>query len=673
MKNYTINEKSFYNNMVWYPLIFLIIFIVLFPYKYVYNFRINQEAFLKLFVIISFFLWILKIINSENILWRKINLNFPFYLFISVMSISTLRSEIKIISIKDFIIFLSYFLIFFIIINNIENKGQFSYFIKISIIASFIVSIYTIIQYYGFDPYLKDLHSLTSTIGQKNWISNYLALIFPIVFSYFLLEKTKKNKIIYYLLLSILYINLMICQSRGIWISIIFTIFIGIYFICRFKFFKIFQKNRKKLILLILTFLIITIIYSTDNPLNKSIITVPERAISTFDEKDPSINTRLLIWKTTFEMIKDAPVLGLGIGTFKMNYLDYQAEFLSENLRYIKYSGNAREAHNEYLQMWAELGVIGLGLFLLIFCFFYQRVFIFFKNNKNIKDKTIILGLVMGITCFLIHCLFTFPFHVPALGATFFILLGLTILYIDKFSLGNTSKKNKIFKKILVKNSNVKIIFTILIFVIMILLIDKLIIKPYIAEIYYFIGMRYNIDKKYDKTLPNFKYAAQLDPYNGRILIALGANYYNLNLQSEAKKILQRAKCYFNDRNIYRNLGLSYMKSGNNEKAEKELNHAIYLDQKYSEAYADLAYLYAKKEDYDKAINEWNKILKIDPNFSEKYNILHYLGLTYQKKEMPDKALEYFLEALKLAPEGSPIIEEIEEEIYDIYKSDFNN
>ena len=35
---------------------------------------------------------------------------------------------------------------------------------------------------------------------------------------------------------------------------------------------------------------------------------------------------------------------------------------------------------------------------------------------------------------------------------------------------------------------------------------------------------------------------------------------------------------------------------------------------------------------------------------------------------MPDKALEYFLQALQLAPEDSSIIEEIEKEIYNIYK-----
>ena len=40
---------------------------------------------------------------------------------------------------------------------------------------------------------------------------------------------------------------------------------------------------------------------------------------------------------------------------------------------------------------------------------------------------------------------------------------------------------------------------------------------------------------------------------------------------------------------------------------------------------------------------------------------------------MPDKALEYFVQALQLVPEGSPIEEEIEKEIYNIYKSNLEN
>jgi len=40
---------------------------------------------------------------------------------------------------------------------------------------------------------------------------------------------------------------------------------------------------------------------------------------------------------------------------------------------------------------------------------------------------------------------------------------------------------------------------------------------------------------------------------------------------------------------------------------------------------------------------------------------------------MPDKALEYFMQALELVPEGDPIGKEIEEEINKIYKSELDN
>ena len=252
-------------------------------------------------------------------------------------------------------------------------------------------------------------------------------------------------------------------------------------------------------------------------------------------------------------------------------------------------------------------------------------------------------------------------------------MLGLTVGYIGGFDLNRINKKNVNWVKVNKINQRwIKIISIILIFGCMIFVIYFLVIRPYIAEIYYFKGARYSLDKNYDKALPDFEYAAQLNPYNGRILHALGTTYYNLDIQDEAQKILQRTKYYFNDRNIYRNLGLSYTQSDNYQEAEKEFRHAIYLDPKFTKAYVDLAYLYAIQKDYDKAIIEWNKILEIDPDFSEKYNVLYFIGLAYNKKEKPDKALEYFLQALQLVPEGSPVIEEIEEEIYNIYKSNLD-
>ena len=123
------------------------------------------------------------------------------------------------------------------------------------------------------------------------------------------------------------------------------------------------------------------------------------------------------------------------------------------------------------------------------------------------------------------------------------------------------------------------------------------------------------------------------------------------------------------DVNTFYISGLSYSELNMFKEAEKEFEYAIYLNPKFSEAYYSLGFLYFSKEDYGGAIEQWNKILELEPDFPNKYIVLSNLGIVYQKKEMPDKALEYFLEALTLAPEGSPIIGEIEGEIYNIYKS----
>jgi len=527
MEKYLIKEYNIYNKLLIIFLKILLITIPLFAYKYVYNFRVNQEAILKLFTLIAVTVWLLKIVNTGKYSFRKTKLDLSLILFSLVLVVSFFISETKTVSLQEFIIFFSYILIFFLITNNLDKKTDFNSFIHLFFIISSIVSIYTIMQYYGFDPYLSDLHRLTSTIGQKNWISNYLAMIFPIVFSYFLLEKAKKIKLRYFFLLSILYATFMICQSRGIWISIILTIVFAFFIIIKFKFHEIFERNKKWLFLLLITFFVITIIYSTDNPLNKSAITVPQRALSTFDEKDPSINTRLLIWKTTLEMIKDRPIFGSGIGTFKMNYLIYQAEFLQKNPNYIKYIANAKETHNEYLQTGAELGLLGLGVFIFIIYTFYTIIINFIKNksnnvfkremngyentiiengnckikplNKNYykeqdnkiipkkensncinhnkslislfenqyKDRIIVFGLLMGITCFLIHGLFTFPLHVPALGLTFFIIIGLTLSYIRNIA-SLKDKKSVIIKKEIFKNKKIKIFCIILLLFFMI-------------------------------------------------------------------------------------------------------------------------------------------------------------------------------------------------------------
>jgi len=672
MKKYLIKNNNIYEKMILTNLKLLILFIPLFCMKNIIYLRINQESTLKLFIIIAFTFWILLHLNNVDFKININELNLPIFLFVLIMTISLINTKYLVVSLREYIVFLFYVILFFLIINNVKGKLQFNSFIKILFLTSTIISIYTIIHYYGLNPtYLKECSEIISPIGQKNLTSNYLVLIFPIIFSYFLNEDNKNNKIIYYLILSINYITIIICQSRGIWISIIITIIIMIYFYAKFKLsIDIFRKNKKWLILLFVTIVVITIIYSTENILNKSRMTTIQKATSIYEDNFSAINPRLIIWKTTINMIKEKPLFGLGIGSFKMNYPYYQAKIFENNNNFLKYWAHPLDAHNEYLQIGAELGLIGLFVFLYIIYFFYNIFLQYIKKEKNVKNQIIALGLVGGITIYLFHCIFTFPFRIPALGATFFTILGLAFIYTKKFSISKNEKEKNIIK---IKRSKLNIIFSMIIIIAMIFAIDYIVIKPYLAEVNYGKGKIQSMEGNYNVALSYLEYGEKLDPFNGRILRDIGDIYYKFNMYNESIRYFKEAKKYSNDINVYRNLGLCYLQIGNYVEAEEELQRAIYLNPKFIKAYFNLGYLYYFQEEFDKAIEQWDKILSIESDYEKRYIIFYYLGMAYSAKDINKSALEYFLQALQLAPEGSPIIAEIEKELYNIYKSNLEN
>ena len=79
---YLNNKKNVYDNLILINLKLLILGTSLFVYKSVYDFRINQEASFKLFAILLFSLWILKILHNEEYSFEKTNLNLPIFIFI---------------------------------------------------------------------------------------------------------------------------------------------------------------------------------------------------------------------------------------------------------------------------------------------------------------------------------------------------------------------------------------------------------------------------------------------------------------------------------------------------------------------------------------------------------------------------------------------------------------
>lgn len=143
-------------------------------------------------------------------------------------------------------------------------------------------------------------------------------------------------------------------------------------------------------------------------------------SLQLYQYKKGSADGRLFIWEISWEIIKDHPFLGVGFDHYAVAHNDYQAAYFQQNPHETEkgyLAGNVEYAFNEFLQLWAELGMIGLLLFVGV-CFFLINKGI----RKALKEKSwpLIAGLG-GFAAILTASLFSYPLHdVPTLLNFFF-------------------------------------------------------------------------------------------------------------------------------------------------------------------------------------------------------------------------------------------------------------
>lgn len=117
------------------------------------------------------------------------------------------------------------------------------------------------------------------------------------------------------------------------------------------------------------------------------------------------LTSRLVKWITALDVVRRNPVLGVGNGGFPAVYGEYRRYFV-ENPRYAELAVVAEtedydeirspHAHNEFLQVFAELGLVGLALYTL---FWAGVVRLLWRARKSI-DSEWVIGVLAGIIAF---------------------------------------------------------------------------------------------------------------------------------------------------------------------------------------------------------------------------------------------------------------------------------
>jgi putative inorganic carbon (HCO3(-)) transporter len=122
-------------------------------------------------------------------------------------------------------------------------------------------------------------------------------------------------------------------------------------------------------------------------------------------------------------MIRDHPVIGLGANTYMKNYKRYKNYPEYRNV----ITADFLYAHNNFLHMAAEIGLLGLGIFLwLIYELFRECIAV----NKKLKDdffKILSLSLNLCLLAFLVNGLTESSLYSSRVALIFWYLMGLAI------------------------------------------------------------------------------------------------------------------------------------------------------------------------------------------------------------------------------------------------------
>jgi O-antigen ligase len=143
------------------------------------------------------------------------------------------------------------------------------------------------------------------------------------------------------------------------------------------------------------------------------------------------------IWSVTMDVIRHNMPLGAGFGAFGVAYTPFD-----------DYSGLERveQAHNDYLQVVADAGVVGMIIGLL-FLFWLFRLGLSAAKTENVYRRGVAIGALAGCFAILVHSIFDFVLHTTAISLLFITLISLIVAsqrpYDDDIELPEWEKRRK--------------------------------------------------------------------------------------------------------------------------------------------------------------------------------------------------------------------------------------
>jgi putative inorganic carbon (HCO3(-)) transporter len=584
------------------------------------TYNIPKIAAVEILAFFAFVLWLMNISFTRQ--FRIINspLNLPILAFLiwEIASVFWAANRFETMEVVFFNTALA--AIYFMALGNAGNARAF---VTVMIAAGSIVSIYGILQYLGIDFTTPKSTPLVSTLGNVNFAGEYLSMIIPLSVAMVFHSRGKTPKIAFGTTTALMLTHLLLAKSRGAWAGLAGAGII-LLFLNPAK-----KGYLKPLLYLALTIAVaFSIIYTVSG--SGGISSIKEEAVSVLNMRQSSILFRFLVWKSALRMIRESPLTGTGAGNFKIIYPLYRS---SEEWHVSGINARVVEAHNDYLQIASELGLIGLGIFIWLLV---NALRIFKKLLKT--ESILITGLLASVISMLISAVFEFPFHNPATALTFWMILGISgALCFKAVPTGQPLQKKP---GMLLAGA-----------AILIGIAPLYTARAALSDFHLRKVMIYQSRKSWDKTIDECEKSINAYYPNTQAHVFLARALLE---KEETEKAFVELKTLLrlhpNDPWAHRHLGEIYLKLNQFDSAISSLSKAAELNPAYLN---NLGAAYTKKGMLNEALSSFQKAAATGWDDELTYT---YMGIIYEKKGDPDKATLMYKKALQLNPDYEPAL-----------------
>ncbi len=298
--------------------------------------------------------------------------------------------------------------------------------------------------------------------------------------------------------------------------------------------------------------------------------------------KADSAYGRLFIWEVSLTMIKDNPVMGIGIDRYAAEYNNWQAHYFMQNPgqdRKEKVADNIQVAYNEYLQGMVEVGVVGFLLFfgLITFTLFYSGYSLKKINKINGINTPL---LMLFLSCFasfismIVMGIVSYPFHGIFMQILF--IMNFAVLSSKGIHQINTEKyfSNKMYLRKKIDKFS-KVIIGVLLIGLSIIAFYKLHKIPFYKEWQLAINNYNNNNYLGAQAIYNKLYPQLCD--DGFFLLYYGTTLAINEQYDKSISILEQAKKYINDPILYTTMGNCYRQKKEYIQAEECYKYAKYM------------------------------------------------------------------------------------------------